>query len=234
MPIRSRSEAGQAMLEFSIVSISLVFMFAGAFTVGTMLSKALQVSNVTRSAAVLMVRSVTDPTQSLNLANATNQRILMREANGLGMSTDASFDPLTGAGNGAIFLSQIIAVGALQCSAAGLTARTTGPPWDTGNCHNFGSYAWTYYVAIANNTRWSSAFGTPPSGDVQTNGSISALNIAQDTGDRVSNTTMNAAITLTAASGQYALISETYADISSIAIFAGWYTPPVIYYRTIT
>ena len=125
MPMRSKSESGQAMLEFSIVSISLVFMFAGAFTVGAMLNKALQVSNVTRSAAVLMVRSVTDPTESLNLAIPANQRILMREATGLGMSTDASFDPLVGTGNGAIFLSQIIMVGPLQCSAAGLTAHPT-------------------------------------------------------------------------------------------------------------
>jgi hypothetical protein len=30
----SQSESGQAMLEFSIVSISLAFLFAGAFTVG--------------------------------------------------------------------------------------------------------------------------------------------------------------------------------------------------------
>ena len=56
---RSKSESGQAMLEFSIVTISLAFMFAGAFTVGAYLNKALQVSNVTRSAAVLMVRSLT-------------------------------------------------------------------------------------------------------------------------------------------------------------------------------
>jgi hypothetical protein len=233
--MRSKSESGQAMLEFSIVSISLVFMFAGAFTVGAMLNKALQVSNVTRSAAVLMVRSVTDPTESLNLAIPANQRILMREATGLGMSTDASFDPLVGTGNGAIFLSQIIMVGPLQCSAAGLTAHPLpAAPWDTGNCHNYGSYAWSYYVAIGNNVRWASAFGTAPSGDVQTNGSISALNIAQDTSDQVSGSKMTPVITLAAASGQYALISETYADVSSIAIFAGWYTPPVIYYRTVT
>src|SRR5580700_7902493 len=84
MAIKSKSESGQAMLEFSIVTISLAFMFAGAFTVGALLNKALQVSNVTRSAAVLMVRSVTDPSSNLNLADTINQRILIREASGLG------------------------------------------------------------------------------------------------------------------------------------------------------
>ncbi len=93
MVIRSKSEAGQAILEFSIVAISLAMMLAGAFTCGEMLYKALQVSNITRSAAVLMVHSVTDPTAGLNLAVAANQRILVREANGLGMASDAQFDP---------------------------------------------------------------------------------------------------------------------------------------------
>jgi len=32
MVIRSKSEAGQAILEFSIVAISLAMMLAGAFT----------------------------------------------------------------------------------------------------------------------------------------------------------------------------------------------------------
>ncbi len=232
MPIRSKSESGQAMLEFAIVSISLAFLFAGAFTIGAMLNKALQVSNITRSAAVLMVRSVTDPTSSLNLAIPANQRLLMREAKGLGMSTDASFDPLVGSGNGAIFLSEIIVVGATECGAAKLIAHPSGPPWDTSNCANFGSYVWAYYVPIGNNTRWTSAFGTPPPADVQTDGTISALNIATDTSDQVTPPTkLSASITL--AQSQYALISETYADISSIAIFSP-YPPPILYYRTIT
>ena len=234
MPIRSKSESGQAMLEFSIVSISLAFLFAGAFTVGAMLNKALQVSNITRSAAVLMVRSVTDPTAALNLAIPANQRILIREANGLGMASDSSFDPYPqpgGGGTGAIFLSKIIVVGANECAAAGLTAHASPPLWDTSNCANFGSYVWAYYVPIGNTTRWSSVFGKPPTADVQTDGTVSALNIATDTGDQVTATTITPVITLT--QSQYALMSETYADISGIAIFSP-YPPPILYYRTVT
>ena len=234
MPIRSKSETGQAMLEFAIVSISLAFLFAGAFTIGEFLSKALQVSNVTRTAAVLMVSAVTNPKADLNLVLNQNQRILIREANGLGMASDAAFDPYpqsAPAGNGAIFLSKIILVGAKECATAGLTAHGSAPLWDASNCHNFNSYVFAYYVPIGNSTRWSSKFGKPPTADVLSDGTVSALNIAQDTGDEVVTATMTAVITL--AQSQYALVSETYADVSSIAIFSP-YPPPIIYYRSIT
>jgi len=229
MPIRSKSESGQALVEFSIVCISLAFMFAGAFTIGAMLNKALQVSNVTRSAAVLMVRAATDPSSNLNLSDTINQRILIREANVFGMASDASYDPST-TGNGAIFLSQIVLVGANEC-ASGSTLTPVGPPWNTGNCPNYGSYAFEYYVAIGNVTRWASVFGAPPAADIQSNGSISAANIAMDTSNRVTTPTMTSVITLSAS--QYALISETFADVSSVSVFS-ILKPPVIYYRTIT
>lgn len=230
MPIRSKSESGQAIVEFSIVAISLAMMLAGAFTCGEMLYKALQVSNVTRSAAVLMVRSVTDPTAGLNLAITANQRILVREANGLGMASDSSYDP-SSTGTGAIFLSQIIMVGNNECAAGIHPVPHGAPPWTSSNCPNYGSYVFEYYVAIGNNTRWTSAFGRPPSADVESNGSISAVNIASDTSDQVPAATMTSVITLS--SSQYALVAETYADISSISVFS-IFKPPVVYYRTVT
>jgi hypothetical protein len=230
MPTRSKSESGQAMIEFSIVALSLALMFAGAFTVGAMLNKALQVSNVTRSAAVLMVRSVTDPNANLNLVLPQNQRILIREANGLGMASDSLYDP-SPTGNGAIFLTKIILVGANEC-ASGVTPTPGGvPPWTTASCPNYGSYVFAYYVAIGNKTRWASAFGTPPSAIVQSDGTISATNIATSSSVVVPSAAMASTITL--APSQYALMSETYADVSSISVFS-IFKPPVIYYRTIT
>ncbi len=218
------------MLEFSLVTVFLAFVFAGAFTVGALLNKALQVSNVTRSAAVLMVTSVTNPKADLNLVLPQNQRILIREANGLGMASDAQYDP-NPTGNGAIFLSKIILVGANEC-AAGVTPIPNGvPPWNASVCPNYNSYVFAYYVAIGNNTRWASTFGTPPSAVVQSDGTISAANIATDTAVQVTSASMSNIMTL--AQSQYALISETYADISSISVFS-IFKPPVVYYRTIT
>ncbi len=218
------------MLEFSIVSISLAFLFAGAFSVGAMLSKALQVSNITRSAAVLMVRSVTNSSSNLNLADPINQRILIREANGLGMASDSSYDP-SSTGNGAIFLSQIVLVGATECAAGVTPTPTTAPPWNTGNCPNYGTYAYEYYVSIGNTSRWSSKFGAPPAADVQSDGTISAENIAMDTANHVPTATMTSVISLSAS--HYALVAETYCDVSNLAIFS-IFKPPVIYYRTLT
>jgi hypothetical protein len=227
---RSKSESGNAILEFALITLSLTCLFAGAFTIGSMLYLALQVSNVTRSAAVLMVRTVTDPTAGLNLADTSNQRILVREASGLGMASDSLYDP-SSTGTAAIFLSKIIKVGDNECSA-GITNPPNGvPPWSTASCPNYGSYVFAYYVAIGNNTRWSSAFGTPPAADVQSDGTISAANIASDTGCQVPSSTMTAVITLS--SSQYALISETYADVGRISVFS-IFKPPVIYYRTVT
>jgi hypothetical protein len=230
MAIPSKSQSGQAIIEFSIVAVSMAALFAGAFTSGAMLYKAIQVSNVTRSAAVLLVTTVTDPGAGLDLASQQNQRILVREASGLGMASDAQFDP-SSTGTGAIFLSQVILVGDNEC-AAGITNVPNGvPPWTSASCPNYGKYAFAYYVAIGNNTRWSSAFGAPPAADVQSNGFISDANVASDTADQVPTSKMTSVITLS--SGQYALFSETYADVSSISLFS-IFRPPVIYFRTIT
>jgi Flp pilus assembly protein TadG len=230
MRIRSKSESGQAMLEFALVTIFLTFLFAGAFTIGAMLNKALTVSNVTRSAAVLMVRSITDTKADLNLVLTQNQRILIREANGLGMAANANYDPKSN-GNGAIFLTKIILVGDTEC-AAGVTPIPSGvPPWSTATCANYGSYVWAYYVAIGNTTRWASAYGTPQSSDIRSDGTVSAHDIATDTAVQIPANLVTSAITLVAS--QYALVSETYADVSSISLFS-IYQPPVIYYRTIT
>jgi hypothetical protein len=233
MTTRSKSESGQAMLEFAIVSISLTFLFAGAFTVGAMMNKALQVSNVTRSAAVLMVRQVTDPSSNMNMKVAANQQILMREATGLGMSTAGTYTP-SATGNGAIFLSKVILVGANEC-AAGVTPIPSGvPPWSTASCANYGSYVFDYYVAIGNNTRWSSVLGTPSSALIEADGTVSAQNLATNTTLQVPTAAMTAIITLAPGTpSPYALIVETFADVSSVSVFSV-YKPPVIYYRTVT
>ncbi len=227
---KRRREAGNSMLEFGLVMAFLVPMFAATFTIGAALSKSIQVTNVCRDAVVLMVRSNTDPNEGLDLSQTQNQRIIVRAANGLGMASDASFDPST-TGIGVVILSRVVNVGPAECSLAGLTAHPTAPFWDTGNCANYGSYAFAYRVVIGNTTRWTSQLGNPPSGDVQTNGTITAHKIATDTSNRASDMGASGLLTLTAS--QYALISEMYADVSYLNIFSIWNTP-IIYSRSIS
>src|SRR5579863_6371747 len=102
-----RPEAGNTILEFALVMTFLVPMFAGAFTIGMALTKAIQVSNVARDAVVLMVRSNSDPESGLDLSVTQNQRIIVRAAQGLGMASDAADDP-NSSGSAVVILSKVV------------------------------------------------------------------------------------------------------------------------------
>ena len=67
--------------------------------------------------------------------------------------------------------------------------------------------------------------------DIHSDGTVNTTDIATDTNVQIPAATVTAAITLVA--GKYALISETFADVSSVSVFSV-FKPPVIYYRTIT
>jgi hypothetical protein len=186
-PRGRRTEAGNTILEFALVMTFLVPMFAGTFTIGMALTKAIQVSNVARDAVVLMVRSNSDPESGLDLSVTQNQRIIVRAAQGLGMNSDAQDDPST-TGTGVVILSKVVMVGPTECSLGITPAPSGAPPWDASNCPNYGSYVFAYRVVIGNGTRWSSTLGKP-GGTVQANGTITAVDIASNSSDRA--TTFN-------------------------------------------
>jgi len=208
---RQAKQRGNTILEFALVMTFLLPMFAGAFTIGMALAKSIQVTNVARDALVLLVRSTTDPNSGLDLSLTQNQRIVVRAAQGLGLNSDAQYDPST-TGNGVVYLSKVVMVGPTECSVG----TTHSPPWSTSNCPNYGSYVFAYRVAIGNTTRWSSTLGNP-GGTVQSNGTITAHDIANNTSDQVSNFNGVTGMTLTAST--YALISEMFSDISSLNFF---------------
>ena len=224
-----RSQSGNTILEFALVMTFLVPMFAGAFTIGMALTKAIQVSNVARDAVVLMVRSNSDPESGLDLAVTQNQRIIVRAAQGLGMNSDAQDDP-SSTGSAAVILSKVVMVGPTECSVAGLTANATAPFWDTSNCPNYGSYVFEYRVVIGNGTRWSSTIGKPL-GTVQSDGTITSADIASNSADVAGTFSSVTGMTLSAST--YALISEMYADVSYLNFFSVM-SNPVIYARSIS
>lgn len=225
----SRNERGNTILEFALVMVFLVPMFAGAFTIGMALAKGIQVSNVARDAVVLMVRAVTDPNSGLDLSQTQNQRIIVRAAAGLSMNSDTQQDP-DPTGKGVVILSKVVFVGPAECSVGIIPAPTGAPPWNAGNCPNFGSYVFAYRVVIGNGTRWSSTLGQP-GGTVQSNGTITATDIATNTSDRVANFPAVANMTLT--SGTFALVSEMYADVSFLNFFS-ILGNPTLYARSIS
>jgi hypothetical protein len=224
-----RPEGGNTILEFALVMTFLVPMFAGTFTIGMALTKAIQVSNVARDAAVLLVRAYTDAESGLDLSVTQNQRIIVRAAQGLGMNSDAQDDP-SSTGTAAVILSKVVMVGPTECSTAGLTPHGTAPFWDSGNCPNYGTNVFAYRVVIGNGTRWSSTFGHPGA-TVLSNGTISASDIATNSSDRASTFASVTGMTLTAST--FAMVSEMYADVSYLNFFSVM-ANPVIYARSIS
>jgi hypothetical protein len=226
---RRGQQGGNTILEFAIVMTFLIPMFAGAFTIGMALTKGIQVSSVARDGVVLMVRSNTDPSSGLDLSQTQNQRIIVRAAQGLGMARDAQSDPDPN-GLAVVILSKVVMVGPTECSVGGMTPHGTAPFWDTGNCPNYGSYTFAYRVVIGNSTRWSSTLGNP-GGTVQSNGTITARNIASNTANQVA--TFPTSTSLTLLSGNFALVSEMYADVTYLNFF-NVMSNPTIYARSIS
>jgi hypothetical protein len=229
-PSTRPAERGNTMLEFAIVMSILVPLFAGMFSIGMTLAKGIEVSNVCEDAVLLMVDSVTNPDSGLDLSETQNQRIIVRAANGLGMASDASYDP-SSTGSAAVILSKVVMVGPNECSLGVIPAPHSAPPWTSSNCPNYGQYVFAYRVAFGNTSRWSSTIGSPPTGVVASNGTISAVTIATNTADVASNFGTGGVMTLSAST--FALVSEMWADVSSLNIFSIWQAP-VIYSRSVS
>jgi|SRR5215472_13634147 hypothetical protein len=235
--LRRRGERGNTIVEFALVMVFLVPMFAGSFTIGMGLAKAIQVSNVTRDAVVLMVRSNTDPQSGLDLSQNQNQRIIVRAAAGLGMNSDAQYDPNPN-GNSVVYLSRVVKVGPNEC-ALGVSPPPSGVPnatppdygWTTGNCPNYGSYAFSYRVVIGNGSRWSSTIGQPQTTAVRTDGTVSPVDVA--TNNAVQANSFTSATGMTLLPGVYALVSEMYADVSFLNFFS-ILSNPTLYARSIS
>jgi hypothetical protein len=193
------------------------------------LAKGIQVSNVARDAVVLMVRAVTDPNSGLDLSQPQNQRIIVRAASGLGMNADAQQNPDPN-GKSVVILSKVVKVGPAECSIGITPAPSGAPPWNAGNCPNYGQYVFAYRVVIGNGSRWSSSIGNP-GGAVQTDGTISASDIATNGGDIAVNFPTVTGMTLTP--GTFGLVSEMYSDVSFLNFFS-ILGNPTLYARSIS
>src|SRR3982751_6277514 len=136
---RKRTQSGQGLMEFGLCTLVLIPLFAGAFTIGMSLVKAIQVSSVCRTANVLVVR------QTVNMADPNNQKLVVRTALGLGMgAADGTPDP---AGKGVVFLSTITRIGLNECSQVN---DPSGNPYTAATCPNYGYYVYTNRIIIGN------------------------------------------------------------------------------------
>lgn len=227
MRLQSKRERGNSMLEFAMVAAFLVPLFAGTVDLGLLLSKSMQVSNVTRDASVLLIRTVTDPAAGLDLSQSQNQALLLRAANGLGINQTGTYTANPN-GAGVIILSKVIHVGGQECSKGIVPAPPGAPPWNAGNCPNYDDYVFAYRIVIGNGTRFSSRFGTPPAPIINSDGTISDADVAKNTADRATNLGPGGALTLNQST--FALVAETFADVSGVNLFKK-VSVPILYFR---
>jgi len=227
--LRERRQNGNTILEFAIVMTFLVPIFTGMFTLGMALTKGIQVSNVAHDAVVLMVTASTNPDSGLDLSQSQNQAIIVDAASGLGMNMSGTNTPNPN-GKAVVILSKVIMVGPNECSLGGMTPHGTAPFWDSGNCPNYGSYTFAYRVAFGNTSKWSSTLGSP-GGTIQSNGTISAHDVASNTSDQ--DSTFSSVTGMTLLSSNFALVSEMYADVTYLNFF-NVMPNPTIYARSIS
>jgi hypothetical protein len=227
MRLEYKRERGNSVLEFAVVAAFLVPLFAGTVDLGLLLSKNLQVSDVTRDSAVLLLRTVTDPAAGLDLSKSQNQALLLRAANGLGINKAGTYTP-DPSGKGVIILSKVIHVGDLECSKGIVPAPIGAPPWNAGNCPNYDEYVFAYRIVIGNGSRFSSIFGTPPADVIQSDGIISDADIAKNTANRAQNLGPGGPLTLNQST--FALLAETFADVSNVNLFKK-VSVPILYCR---
>ena len=160
---RSRSrQSGNAILEAAIVLPCLTLMFFGSIGLGLMLGRYSQAIQVARDVAHMYADGV-------DFSQTASQNIVTQKlAAGTGMTN-------TG-GNGVVVFSQIRTVYLADCTAAAISAA---------NCANQGQPVFVQRIVVGNSSLRSSAFGTPTSALMNSQGNISPAVYLQNTDSSV-------------------------------------------------
>src|SRR5689334_24914005 len=103
----SRSEKGNALLEFAAVSIVVIPLVFGMGSAGIQLGRMNEAVQICRDAGHMYARGV-------DFSQLANQNSLVTLANGAGMTVNG--------GNGVVIMSEIVKVYVADCTAAGVSA----------------------------------------------------------------------------------------------------------------
>lgn len=207
-----RKRRGNMILEFAVVIWILLFLLAGSFDVGMTLIRSLQASELVRNASLLQVDDAVNPGDSVDLALASTQAVLLRTAPSLGLAMPTTYAPNPN-GNGVVILSKILNVGPLTCS------NGVGSSFDgtTATCPNLGSYVIARRINIGNTSQGSSTFGNP-SDTPNSEGNLTALQICMDTGNQIT-TPLPSYISSAVGADQYTVVSELIVNTAGMSIF---------------
>jgi hypothetical protein len=196
-------QSGNAIVEFALVAPFMVISLLGVVGIGLTLGFAIQVNQITRDTGHMFFDGV-------DFSVAANQSIVGRLANGMGLASN-SVGTINPSGNGVVILTQILKIGVTECANGGYP--------NTSTCPNFGALVIEKRIVIGNTGMRTSAFGTPSSTLIASDGSISAANYC--TSSSVVVTSTSPASSLNLAAGQYSYIVESYFVNPALAGFLG-------------
>lgn len=206
MPVarRQKREKGNAIVEFALVVTFLLLLIMGTFSIGMTLTKSVQAGVVARDAGAMFMRYV-------DFTLSANKDILVRLANGMGMTASG--------GNGVVIMTQVMKIGATECSNGGLS---------TSACTNFGETVVIKRMVVGNTSLYTTTFGNPPSSIINTDGTISINNYLTQTSTRASGFSSVLALN----NGEFAFVSEAYFKTPEIDM-PGYRNNTYVYQRNI-
>jgi Flp pilus assembly protein TadG len=179
------SQRGSTAIEFALVMICAVPLFFGTVAMGITIAAAQEATQVTRDVGHMYGYGA-------DFTSAASQQLVTTLATG--------FD-LTSSGSSVLIFSQITTVFQADCTNASVSP-----------CTNLGSPVFIQRVVIGNTSLKTSAFGTPPSGYLNSLGNISAANYMTQTS--------------LVATGFSSLITQADGDVANVV--EGYYTMPNI------
>ena len=176
-------QRGSALVEFVLgIALFWVPLFFGVLVIGFGLVRAVQVTQVCRDAGHMYAYGI-------DFTLPTYQTLLASLAQGY---------TLTSSGNAVVVLSTVTYISSTDCQAGGY------PP----TCANVNQMVITRQIVVGNSSIHGSSFGTPPAGDMGTDGNVTAAGYLNDPLCQASN--FSNVIPLT--DGQYAYVSEMWVN----------------------
>jgi Flp pilus assembly protein TadG len=204
---RKVTQRGNSIIEFSLVIVFLLPLMFGVFSVGLSLTKSVQAAVIARDSGSMFMRYV-------DFSTSANKQLIVRIARGMGMTENG--------GNGTVILTQVMRIGAGQCIP-------TYP--DTASCPNFNRTVVIKRIVVGNSALTTSVFGSPSSGIIQSDGSITPANY-------LANATVRADAfdplmsTAPLSAGEFAFIAEAF-FITPELDMPGYRTNTSVYQRSI-
>jgi hypothetical protein len=190
---RSRSERGSTAIEFALVMTCLVPLFFGTVAMGVTIGQAIEAIQVTRDTGHMYG-------EGMDFTSQSAQQLVTQLAQGF---------TLTSSGSAVLIFSQVVTVFQADCTAASVSP-----------CSNLGSPVFTQRVTMGNTALKTSAFGTPGSSYLDSEGNITSANYMQQS----SLVATGFGSVITQSDGDVAYLVEGYFSVPDLSFLTPGYS----------